>query len=282
MNRYNTLIATSIAPGPRIDVQRRAVESWREAGLNFVSLNSPAEIEQLAARFPDVDFIPQFRDARLAVGKPVIYINDILQHFRNSGADRFGIINSDIFVNGAAMDVVISQSENVFIACPRTEVENFGDATGSLDPIGYDAFFFARAALPVWNETQFCLGMPFWDHWFPMMPLLARHTCLKLHSPVFQHIPHPVSRDDSFFMFNDHFAGHMAAAMQDNSIGFGDGFQAHRFESLRDTAAAAEASEASEEIRLDGLRELAVYYDELSRYTVKFIDEKFEKIESPA
>ncbi len=276
------LIATSIAPGGRVDVQRRAVESWRQAGLTFVSLNSPAEIERLAGDFPDVDFIPQLRDARLAVGKPVIYINDILQHFRESGADRFGISNSDIFVNGTVMDFVNDQPEDAFIACPRTEVDDFGASSGSLDPLGYDAFFFGRATLPVWNETQFCLGMPFWDHWFPMMPLLAGHTCLKLHSAAFQHIPHPVSRDDSFFMFNDHFAGHMATAMQDNTIGFGDGFRADRFEVLRGAAAAAESFGASEEIRLNRMEELAAYYDELSRYTVKFIDEKFEKVSLPA
>jgi hypothetical protein len=276
------LIATSIAPRARIDVQRRAVESWRQAGLSFVSLNSPAEIERLAGDFSDVDFIPQLRDARLAVGKPVIYINDILQHFRESSAGRFGIINSDIFVNGAVMDFVNDQPEDAFVACPRTEVEDFGAPSGSLDPLGYDAFFFSRATLPVWNETQFCLGMPFWDHWFPMMPLLAGRTCRKLHSAAFQHIPHPVSRDDSFFMFNDHFAGHMAAAMQENAINFGDGFRSDRFEILRSTAAAAESFGASEEIRLNRMEELAAYYDELSRYTVKFIDEKFEKIELPA
>jgi len=275
------LIATSIAPGSRIDVQRRAVESWQEAGLNFVSLNSPAEIERLAGDFPDVEFIPLLRDARLTAGKPVIYINDILQHFRESGVDRFGIINSDIFVNGTVMDFVNGQPDGTFVACPRTEVENFGDVSGSLDPLGYDAFFFSRVTLPVWNETQFCLGMPFWDHWFPMMPLLAGRTCRKLHSAAFQHIPHPVSRDDSFFMFNDHFAGHIIAAMQGSIIGFGGGFKTEKFEILRD-AAAAESPGASEEIRLDRLRELAAYYDELSRYVVKFIDEKFEKIEFPA
>ncbi len=276
------LIATSIAPGGRVDVQRRAVESWRQAGLTFVSLNSPAEIERLAGDFSDVDFIPQLRDARLAVGKPVIYINDILQHFRESEADRFGIINSDIFVNGTVMDFINSQPKDAIIACPRTEVDNFGDTSGSLDPLGYDAFFFNRAALPVWNETQFCLGMPFWDHWFPIMPLLAGLTCRKLQSVAFQHIPHPVSRDDSFFMFNDHFAGHMVAAMQENGIGFGDGFAAEKFEILRGAAVIVETSNLEEDIRLNRIEELAAYYDELSRYVVKFIDEKFEKIEIPA
>ncbi len=197
------LIATSIAPGGRVDVQRRAVESWRQAGLTFVSLNSPAEIERLAGDFPDVDFIPQLRDARLAVGKPVIYINDILQHFRESGADRFGISNSDIFVNGTVMDFVNDQPEDAFIACPRTEVDDFGASSGSLD-------------------------------------------------------------------------------LQDNTIGFGDGFRADRFEVLRGAAAAAESFGASEEIRLNRMEELAAYYDELSRYTVKFIDEKFEKVSLPA
>ena len=74
-------IFTSIAPR-KTDTQRLAIESWIENGFQPVSMNSAAEIERLAPLFPEVKFIRAHRDATELAGKPLIYIDDLLEAMR--------------------------------------------------------------------------------------------------------------------------------------------------------------------------------------------------------
>jgi len=276
-----TLLATSLVPGTRQEVQQAAVNSWIDCGFSVQSLNTEKEAAAVQTEFPTVEAHVMLRDARIATGRPVIFINDILQFFRNSGSDICGIINSDIYLAGgqAFHDQVASLAREGHIILPRLEVPDFSSSTGQLDPFGYDFFMFDRTLLADWNESQFCLGMPFWDHWFPMMSLLAGRKVLKIVSRNVRHIPHPVSRDDSFFMFNDHFAGLMIGYMENNTIGFGNGFDFSPYQQLREAVVSAESVELSPTERQEAITALALFFDGLTKYVIKFIDDRTEKVE---
>ena len=86
------LIATSIAPYSRLNIQEKAISSWINHGFSVQSLNTVNEINLLQPKFPNVEFIIQARTASLAVGKPMIYISDILHHFRSQNHKIVGII----------------------------------------------------------------------------------------------------------------------------------------------------------------------------------------------
>ena len=47
--------------------------------------------------------------------------------------------------------------------------------------------------------------MPFWDHWFPLIPILNGHTVKKLISPIARHVTHPNSWSANTLAFNDEF-----------------------------------------------------------------------------
>lgn len=263
MAQSDILIATSIAPGGRENVQAAAVQSWLALGFDIVSLNTPEEIDALEKNFQGVKFIPQMRTAKLEIGRPVIYISDILHHLKQSQRKWVGIINSDIYLppNQGLVDFVFRNISDSLLFGPRQEVPEFGSGNGHMDPFGFDFFFMDAGILRLWPEQKFCLGMPFWDLWFPLIPIFAGSGVKKLISPVAQHIPHPTQRDDSFFMFNNEFAEAVLPQL-DHTEG---GVEAYR--ALVRKAGTQEA-----------LEPLATYLDELTRHVIGYIDRKSEKI----
>ncbi|MBT5838549.1 MAG: hypothetical protein HOH80_06070 [Rhodospirillaceae bacterium] len=254
------LIATSIAPGARIAVQVTAVQSWLDMGFAVASLNAPEEIDALQGQFPGVEFIPQLRTGKLEASKPVIYISELLHHLRQSGRQTVGIVNSDIFLppNRDLMDFAAENSKGGLLFGPRQEVQDFGASEGKMDPFGFDYFFMDATILRIWPESRFCLGMPFWDLWFPLVPIFAGLPAKKLISPVAKHIPHPTQRDDSFFLFNNEFAGAVMPV-----LGGGETYR----------KLVAEASTP------DALERLAVWLDGLTRTAISHIERCAEKIE---
>ena len=274
-------LVTSLVPGQRVDIQCEAAQSWREYNFEIVSLNTQSEIDKLAGKVPNVRFLPQPRDGRIIAGKPVIYVNDILDYLRETKHKICGIINSDIFLApGYQIKERIGTAVNgTLLISPRTDVSNFTAVNGTLDPYGFDAFFFEREMLTLWDQTQFCLGMPFWDHWFSIMPILNKQTVTKFVSSGIQHIPHPVHRDHSFFFFNDHFASRIISYIKNNEVGFGLDFDHSPYETLRAAALASETVSITEEPKTLHFEKLAIFFDNLTKYVIRFIDERSEKIE---
>ena len=273
-------LVTSLVPGQRLDIQCEAVQSWSEYDFVIVSLNTQSEIEKLAGEFPNVKFLPQLRDGRIIAGKPVIYVNDILDYLQETKHKMCGIINSDIFLApGYKIKERIETAVNgTLLISPRTDVSNFTAVNGTLDPYGFDAFFFDREMLTLWDQTQFCLGMPFWDHWFAIMPILNKQRVTKFVSSGIQHIPHSVHRDHSFFFFNDHFASRIISYIKNNNVGFGLDFDHSPYETLRAAALSSEAMSISEEPKTLHFENLAIFFDNLTKYVIWFIDERSEKI----
>jgi len=271
------LVATSIAPGTRIDIQRRAIESWRAAGLDIVSLNTRAEIDTLAHDFPDIAFVPVERTGKLLTGRDHVFIDDIVHHLAHSGATTVGIINSDIVLAplpGLAAHIA-EQAAHGLLCCPRLDLTEGSQSEGSVDPFGYDLFFFRPEAAILWDRTRLCLGQGYWDHYLPLMAILRGHPTLKILPPIGHHAAHEVKRDDSFFLFADEFAalatGYMADAYPDEidwSI-FGKGFPKRAY---------AETRKAAESGRPQDIEAFARHIDALTRYVIQFIDTNCRRV----
>ncbi|MDP6841878.1 MAG: hypothetical protein QGH73_09395 [Rhodospirillales bacterium] len=284
MAQDNILIATSIVPGARQDIQAAAVQSWLDHGFHVASLNAPDEIDRLRGTYPGVDFILQMRTGKLETGRPVIYLSDMLHHLKESGRRTLGIVNSDIYLppNPKLPNFVSGNTEKSLLFGPRQEVPEFGTGEGKMDPFGFDYFFFDSEILRIWPECKFCLGMPFWDLWFPLVPIFAGVAAKKLISPAARHIPHPTQRDDSFFMFNNEFVEVLLPQLgktPDGAETFGAEIDGAAYPALLNEARTSQASGAPEAERLAALENLAAYLDELTRYVIGYIDRNSEKIE---
>ena len=272
MSNSNITIATSIVPDDRLKIQLGASRSWVSPGIDILSINCFDELNKLIDKYPHVNFVGNDRTGRHLTGKPVVFINDILHHLRATKSQTLGIINSDIIANSLTnlIPKIIELSKIGLIYGPRLDVARSGATHGIMDPFGFDFFFFHRSLLDVWKESQFCLGMPFWDHWFPLVALLENKNIVKLYCNNFCHVAHPVDRDNSFFLFNDHFVQELIPYFKNNSVGFGSGFDFSTYLDLKSKALNKHGKNYNEN--------LVNFYDKLSKYVLNFLEKNSQII----
>ncbi len=189
-------IATTIAP-KNIDNQRAAIDSWKHLGFNVVSINSAQEIKQLESSFQDIEFVTAKRDAGDRCGKPYIYFDDFLSYFKNAEGRICGIINSDIHLSDERLKALISmEAVDSFLFGCRLDVSTLATQDGKIFRDGFDYFFFDRKYLDIYPEDEFCLGLPWWDYWAVLVPMLNQIPVKKLVAPVAHHITHPINWDE--------------------------------------------------------------------------------------
>jgi len=184
-------IATSIAP-QNIDQQARAIKSWLNLGFDVVSINCAEEILTLQQSFPDVRFIQAKRDAKEVYGKPLIYFDEFLDYFSKAEYEFCGIVNSDVYLqcNEDNISFIKSQLNNSLVYGSRIDVHRPEDLAGKVYRNGFDFFFFDKSLISCFPRSDFCIGMPWWDYWVPLMAALQGFTIKKLISPFAYHIKH--------------------------------------------------------------------------------------------
>lgn len=193
-------IATTLAPG-KLDVQKLAVASWIKHGFDVVSINSQSEIELLGPEFPEVDFAMTRRDSSARFGKPYPYFDDVLAYFRNTASHTVcGIVNADVLLAKPDLySAIVREATNGFVFGSRVELDNLKATHGEMYHAGFDFFFFDRMVIPLYPNNEFCLGVPWWDYWAVVIPLLAQeHQAVKIQvkkviNPVAFHVKHPVN-----------------------------------------------------------------------------------------
>ncbi|HEX6979207.1 MAG TPA: tetratricopeptide repeat protein [Alphaproteobacteria bacterium] len=186
------VVATSLMPR-RIGSQRRAVASWRAAGLEVVSLNTPDEIGKLASDFPDVTFVPAERTAASMAGRPLVYITDMLRAATASGAFYVGLINSDIVLTGQNIPALVRENcRGRLLFGSRFDITGQSDERGTEYPVGFDVFFLEAAAAARLGEARMVVGMPWWDFWLPLAAREAGMELVRLTGRFAIHEMHPV------------------------------------------------------------------------------------------
>jgi len=224
------VLATSIAPH-RQYAQYKAVRSWLDAGFRVLSFNEPQEVQLLRSNFPEVEFVPVARTARAVVGKPLVYIADVLEHFAASDVELCGIINSDIsFTNTlgirdalaghmATHDLIVSS--RIEVTQPQRQIADHHSATGranvrfgSVYLWGFDLFVLNRAsasriAVEMGSDSPFAFGVPWWDY---IVPSLAMKIGLRtgiLNPPPISHPSHSANYQWRLWQMFGHYYLHV-------------------------------------------------------------------------
>lgn len=194
------VIVTSLAPGNRAN-QRRAMRSWQDAGFKVVSVNARDEIALLREHF-DIDFIAAPRDARQRYGKPYIYFDDLLAYFRHREDIAIcGIVNSDIHLTAPDFRAVVEkEAKGAFIYGSRLDVDASDPSQGEMYQHGFDYFFFDRKVLPLYPPQNFCLGLPWWDYWAVLVPLMHKVPVTLITAPVAAHLRHKAMWDKKVWL----------------------------------------------------------------------------------
>lgn len=183
-------ILTSIFP-QRIEAQQKAVRSWQELGFKVISLNLAEEMKELKSQFRDIVFWEIDRHKNKKIGAK-IYLNEFFAAIEQSPGCRFGIVNSDItFVAQTDFfDFVLDNTKASMIFGSRIDIDEKDESVVHEYRIGFDYFFFDRALIKLYPENEFCLGMPVWDYWFALIPLISGQSIKRLISPLAYHQKH--------------------------------------------------------------------------------------------
>ena len=99
--------------------------------------------------------------------------------------------------------------------------------------------------------------------------------CLKKEFAL--HIPHPTSRDDSFFAFNNIFASIVINLMETNSE-FGKNFDTAAYQILRTNIGDMDIENNTRKIEKNNVDKLAIFYDDLTKFVIKFLSSRSERV----
>lgn len=125
------VLGTSLAPFD-FKKQEIAVNSWIKNGFRVVSCNTKNEIEILEEHFGrlKVEFVAVERDATSIVGKPLPYIQDILDTVAQGTEQVCGFVNSDIIMADmpdGMLDFLVREADNSLIFVHRNEIDCIND-----------------------------------------------------------------------------------------------------------------------------------------------------------
>lgn len=179
----NFVAVTSLAPH-RFERQSVCLDSWRQFGLDVISVNSQAEIDSMASSYPQVSrwFV--------ADANPTPKINSLIDVATAEDAAVL-VINSDIEIYGdqsRLVDLVANRKNAIGIR--HNYAETPGDATR--EPWGLDAYLIYPEQVAKLSRVGFTIGKPMWDYWLAV-ELEAIGACEWIGDPYFFHRSHPVA-----------------------------------------------------------------------------------------
>jgi len=181
---------TSLSPAEHsIDVQRRALTSWREAGMHVRSFNHPSEIPTLSSRY-DVELVPVERTSFPVFGKHFVPINRMLEWAAQQDATAL-IINSDIELRLAPWELQRARRLAEGGLCYFIRHNHDGDvARATREPYGIDAFLLSGNDAGIARESFLSMGQPFWDYWLPHIFATEGRPLVRVEFPAAFHRRH--------------------------------------------------------------------------------------------
>lgn len=189
-------VVTSLVPR-NIENQRHALSTWQQAGFKVISLNTDQELSLLRPHFPEFEFVVPPRDASKKYHKPYIYFDDVLKYLLKHNSNLCGIINSDIYLlNPDLPDLLFHETPGSLLYGARIDINSFNELPGHMNVWGFDYFFFDKRIVSYYPPEEFCLGLPWWDYWTPLIPVKHKLPVKKIITPVAYHIIHPINYEE--------------------------------------------------------------------------------------
>ena len=182
---------TSIAPNPlRAESQRAYLKSWRDSGLEVVSLNHPSEIEWLAITYPEVQFVPTERTGIATFGRHYVRINALLDYVAELG-EPILLVNADLRLE-VAPGWWAELWQLADAGLPYLLQYNYAaDGSRTLEPWGVSAFLLHPRLVSHFAESTLCLGMPWWDYWPTAVVVAAGQRLYSPATVLAHHTAHP-------------------------------------------------------------------------------------------
>lgn len=190
---------TSLSPSPEhATTQAARLASWRDAGLEPVSLNCAAEAELLKPHY-DVEYVTTESVSTAEFGKPFVTLKAMVDWIATQSRPVL-ILNSDLHLHPDPEK--LGRLERLATdGLPYLLQWNVDADMGRpvVEPCGISAFVFNPKYASLLGESFLCLGQPWWDYWLPYVfvkqgiPLYGAGASLAFHV---RHEQHAWSQDN--------------------------------------------------------------------------------------
>ena len=173
---------------------QRCIRSWLDAGHRVVSVNTAEECATLTDRFAGVEFHRVERSAVAIVGRPLVYIADLIAACAAAPEEVVGIVNADLYLDAPKrLDGILSRIDNsTLVYAQRLDVDDVDDPSEA-EPYfwGMDCFLFSPSMARDVADEGLVFGECWWDYWLPIV-LAKRGYRLELAGPppFIKHLQH--------------------------------------------------------------------------------------------
>jgi hypothetical protein len=181
------------------------VNSWRETGYNIYSINSAKESTTVAALYPGINIIETERDGSDKVGRPLVYVSDIISAAKQANEPTFALVNADImFLKDAAAILKNWEPAAGFAYSTRLDIDDLKGNNPRLHG-GVDFLILRTADVLELSLPDILFGTPWWDYWLPCSlncrGVKGRRLSVN-NQPVIAHLFHDERWSHSDFLDN--------------------------------------------------------------------------------
>ena len=181
------------------------VNSWKDAGYTIYSVNSDKESAKVAELYPDINIIETVRDGFEKVGRPLVYVSDIINLAKHSNESAFAIVNADImFLKDAGSILKNWEPEEGFAYSTRLDIDDLSGNNPRLHG-GVDFIILRTSDLVDLSLPDILFGTPWWDYWLPCSlncrGVKGRRLSVN-NKPVIAHLFHDERWSHSDFLDN--------------------------------------------------------------------------------
>jgi hypothetical protein len=171
---------------------RPVVDNWESSGFKVTSVNSSEEANIL--RTADVEVLEVESDQNR------LKISEIMSAIADTGTPIAGFINADCrFIQPLDSERIKMFVKSSLVLAERIDVNETGGAATFLS-LGFDAFFFDTATLRSLPDTDYRIGMPWWDYWFPLVMQRSGLALKRFSCPILLHTAHRLNWDEDAFL----------------------------------------------------------------------------------
>jgi len=182
---------TSISPKHiNEDIQNLAINSWVNLGFKVYSFNNSKEIAILKDNYKNVTFI-ESRSGEEKFGRPLIYLDTLLDFAKAQDDTNICLINSDIILNDSwtlLPEIIENLSNRATIVKRRDFINDINDS--KVFESGIDVFFIHKNYIDLIPKSEFAIGACWWDYHVPYSLMKANIPVKHLREPFAFHRLH--------------------------------------------------------------------------------------------
>lgn len=181
------------------------VNSWLEAGYTIFSVNSDKESTAVASLYPGINIIKTSRDGSDKVGRPLVYVSDIISAAIKANQVNFALVNADImFLKDAASVLKGWVPANGFAYSTRLDIDDLIGNNPRLHG-GVDFLILKTSDVSKLELPDILFGTPWWDYWLPcslnLLGVKGRRLSFN-NLPVIAHLFHDERWSHTDFLDN--------------------------------------------------------------------------------